>query len=231
MVLPRKLCLHVEGAVPCRLQTRGLLSSLATTVVLFVASFYDVMREEYRNAPSGRGSLHWSPRPSYLMAIAQCVNTLVNVVGVLLLSKAYELFGSPKPPALSWLRPIRLCNCGRARRPVPGSASDFASAWKAKTEELAGRGISLGNLMDFYSQLFESERMSFQPPVHTTKDVVRLEIIPRTSAVGQSFSELVNGGKKVAVVQKRYQVVIVLFIYCMHKYVYIYTYRSSCHTF
>ena len=142
------------------------------------------------------------------MTIAQCVNSLVNVVGVILLSKAYELFGSSlQPPALSWIRPVRLCNCGRARRQAPRSVTDFASAWEAKTEELAGRGISLGRLVDFYSRLFDSERMSFQPAVHTTKDVVRLEIIPQTSAVGTSFSELVSEGQKVAAVQKRYQIV------------------------
>ena len=61
---------------------------------------------------------------------------------------------------------------------MPRSVTDFAFGWEAKAEELAGRGISLGNLVDFYSKLLDSERVSFQPPVHTTKDVVRLEIIP-----------------------------------------------------
>eukprot|EP00435_Cladocopium_sp_Y103_P001287 s1514_g1.t1 len=196
-------CAAAQALLACSrstsLQRNGLSSSLVTTAFLYVAAIYDSTRESI-NAPIDyyMGQPHWSPRPSYFMAIVQCINSLVNVVGVILLSKAHELFRSSlQPPALSWIRPIRLCNCGCARRQVRRPATHLASAWELKTEELARRGICLKNLVDFYWKLFDSERMSFEPPVHTTKDVVRLEIIPQTSAAGISFAELVNDGKEV----------------------------------
>ena len=71
------------------------------------------------------------------------------------------------------------------------------SDWEAKTEELASRGISLSDLLEFYSNLGFGIMPSFQPDVHTTNDVVRLGIIPRTSSAGSSYAEFVNNGKKV----------------------------------
>ena len=198
-------CAATQALISCRmtvfLQSRGLISSLATTAFLFIAVAIEV-----RNTPLDQPSdqvygFDWS-RPSIALPTMQCINSLVNVVGVILLSKAHELFGSSlQQTALSWIRPIRLCNCGCSWRPVPRSVTDFASGWEANTEELAGRGISLGNLVDFYSRLFDSERMSFQPPRSTPprmwSDSKYLEIIPQTSAAGTSFAELVNDGKMV----------------------------------
>ena len=71
------------------------------------------------------------------------------------------------------------------------------SDWEAKTEELASRGISLSDLLEFYSNLGVGIMPSFQPDVHTTNDVVRLGIIPRTSSACSSYAEFVNDGKKV----------------------------------
>jgi len=70
------------------------------------------------------------------------------------------------------------------------------SEWEAKTEELASRGISLSDLVGFYSNLGDSIMKSFQPAVHTTNDVVRLGIIPQTSMTCSSYVQLVNDGKK-----------------------------------
>ena len=98
-----------EGREPngaaCRrstyLQTKGLISSLATTTALFVAAVYETFIET-RTVPidSGFDQFRWNPSPSYFFTAVQCVSSLVNV-GVVLLSKA-ELFGSSQPPALGF---------------------------------------------------------------------------------------------------------------------------------
>ena len=142
------------------------------------------------------------PRISF--AVAQCINSVVNVAGVILLSKAYRLFrlpGSARPPALSWT-PSRF-GCQVCPRSHLRHDSDTdtgmikGSDWEAKTEELACRGISLSDVLEFYSNLGVGIMPSFQPDVHTTNDVVRLGIIPRTSSACSSYAEFVNNGKKV----------------------------------
>ena len=147
------------------------------------------------------GGLHM---PSSSFAVAQCINSVVNVAGVILLSKAYRLFRLPesaRPPALSWT-PSRfgcqVCPCSHLRYDSDTDTGMIkGSDWEAKTEELACRGISLSDLLEFYSNLGVGIMPSFQPDVHTTNDVVRLGITPRTSSACSSYAEFVNDGKKV----------------------------------
>ena len=44
------------------------------------------------------------------------------------------------------------------------------SEWEAKTEELASRGISLSDLVGFYSNLGDSIMKSFQPVIFFLKN-------------------------------------------------------------
>ncbi|CAJ1395284.1 unnamed protein product [Effrenium voratum] len=50
--------------------------------------------------------------------------------------------------------------------------------WHEKVEELAGRGISVRQLLDFYSHLGQDVMPHFDPARSTTHDVVRQAIIP-----------------------------------------------------
>ena len=161
------------------LQGIGFLASYATTQTLSYANSFLGLFEEYH---------------SYFAA--QCVNIVVNVVGVLLLSNAYKLLaccGSARPPALPWFR------CSTCPR-IPDLRHDIAgkgSQWIAKTVDLATRGIFLADLIAFYKQIFDPAIMSFKPSVHTTNDVVRLAIIPLTSSTCSSYAELLNRRHKV----------------------------------
>lgn len=66
--------------------------------------------------------------------------------------------------------------------------------WQLKVEELAGRGISLRAVMDFYKGLGRQYMKQFRPDGHTTKDVVREAIIPLTCEAMSSYAEQVMGG-------------------------------------
>ena len=177
----------VEALQVCRrsafLQGTGFIAGLSTSfMLLFVAG-----SDPFRSMNGIRAYI-----------AAQCVNSVVNVVGAILLSKAYELITlqpSALPPALSLLR--WGCNCRWSyddKHQDDGEGK--GSEWEAKTGELAGRGISLSNLLGFYKALGGSIMTSFQPAVHTTNDVVRLGIIPHSAASCSSYAQLVNNGKK-----------------------------------
>ena len=186
LMLRRALCVAreegnmtaAETLLLCRkstiLQFSGFSASLATSFILGFVSFAE---------------------PTTLYVIAQCVNIIGNVVGVMLLSKAYEMLRwrqSARPPALTWLR---CCNCSLSHRNFQHHGSGKGSEWEVKTAELAGRGISLLNLLTFYKQLGNSIMPAFQPAAHTTNDVVRLGIIPQTAATCSSYAQLVNSQK------------------------------------
>ena len=196
----------VQRLIACRRrnfwQGIGFLASFATSVILFQVAFSEAFEFETPDDDPGH---YWGLHiPSFSFAVAQCINSVVNVAGVILLSKAYRLFrlpGCARPPALSWT-PSRF-GCQVCPRSHLRHDSDTdtgmikGSDWEAKTEELASRGISLSDLLEFYSNLGFGIMPSFQPDVHTTNDVVRLGIIPRTSSAGSSYAEFVNNGKKV----------------------------------
>ena len=196
----------VQRLIACRRrsfwQGIGFLASLATSFSLFKVAFSEAF--EFETPDDDPGYFAGLHIPSFSFAVAQCINSVVNVAGVILLSKAYRLFrlpGSARPPALSWT-PSRF-GCQVCPRSHLRHDSDTdtgmikGSDWEAKTEELASRGISLSDLLEFYSNLGFGIMPSFQPDVHTTNDVVRLGIIPRTSSACSSYAEFVNDGKKV----------------------------------
>lgn len=58
---------------------------------------------------------------------------------------------------------------------------DLLADYQEKTKELAGRGVRLRNILDFWEKLLEREIMpSFDPAQSKTNDVVRQAIIPMT---------------------------------------------------
>ena len=103
----------VQRLIACRRrsfwQGIGFLASLATTVILFKVSVSETI--ETLDDPGHYWGLHI---PSFSFAVAQCINSVVNVAGVILLSKAYRLFrlpGSARPPPSHGLHPDLAAKC------------------------------------------------------------------------------------------------------------------------
>ena len=160
------------------LQGFGFVASFATTHTLDYAIKYIGLFEDYHHYYA-----------------AHCVNFVVNVVGVLLLSNAYKLLQcGAQPPPLPWFR----CRSSDWSCPSPPEDIDGKGPeWVEKTVQLACRGIFLADLLAFYKQIFDPAIMTFDPARHTTNDVVRLAIIPLTSSTCSSYAQLLNGTDRV----------------------------------
>ena len=173
------------------LQGFGLVISLATTCLstgVVVSSTVEYIRLDLAQIT-----------PSLLSAqITQCVNLVVNTVGVIAFSGAYRLWslqGSSADDSAK-TKGFTKC-CAWPTRPDRRLVRNLGggSEWEAKVRELAGRGISLRELLRFYRRLGSEIMLSYQSDVHTTNDVVRLAIIPLTAASCSSYAELVNGNE------------------------------------
>ena len=130
--------------------------------------------------------------------ISQCVNIVVNTVAVIAFSGAYRLWSLQASSAESSTKTSDSTKCcAWPTRPDRRLVRNLGggSEWEAKVRELAGRGISLRELLRFYRRLGSEIMLSYQSDVHTTNDVVRLAIIPLTAASCSSYAELVNGNE------------------------------------
>eukprot|EP00435_Cladocopium_sp_Y103_P075719 s59_g63.t1 len=154
----------VQSLLACRRrsfwQAIGFLASLATTVILFKVTWNESVQAWNARVYDGVRHYRHLHIPTFSFAVAQCINSVVNVAGVILLSKAYRIFklpGSVRPPALSWTSSgfgCQVCPRSRMRHDSDADAGIVeGSDWEAKTEELASRGISLSDLVEFYSTL------------------------------------------------------------------------------
>lgn len=127
--------------------------------------------------------------------IAQCSNLLLNMLGAFIFSGAHRLMWQSSESLLS----PASCTCKwhwKRGAPKPKSSPQDPH-WKAKTKDLARRGLRLRDLLDFYRMLGKDVMPSYQPDLHTTNDVVRLAIIPMTSASCTSYAQVVNGAEGV----------------------------------
>ena len=61
-----------------------------------------------------------------------------------------------------------------------------SKVWEEKVKELAGRGITIRQLLDFYSRLGQDIMYHFDPDESTTHDVVRQAIIPMSTQTAQA---------------------------------------------
>ena len=163
-----------SGRRAALLQGLGLVGSLTTTIVFVITCDLWIQQPD-RGSPA--------------VIAGHCLNLLVNAVGVILLSGAYRLCGQPSPAAT---KPKRCSyTCWSFSHPITRTRAIGGSEWEAKTQELAGRGISVQKLLSFYRRLGKDVMLSYQPDVHTTNDVVRLAIIPLTSTACSSYAQLV----------------------------------------
>ena len=168
------------------LQGVGLVISLATTCfstgVLFSWNLFES-----------------SNRTEIRFVTTQCVNLVVNTVGVIAFSGAYRFWSLRGSSAENSAKTSGFTKCcaERPTRPDRRLVRNLGggSEWEAKVRELAGRGISLRELLRFYRRLGSEIMLSYQSDVHTTNDVVRLAIIPLTAASCSSYAELVNGNE------------------------------------
>jgi len=123
---------------------------------------------------------------------SHAIGFAVNAIGVILLSGAYRV---ERPPSEEDAEIDReRMHRRRVMQDVWAACSD--ERWQAKVEELAGRGLTLQALLDFYLEL-PTTMPHFRPDVHTTGDVVRQAIIPKSlagRAEGCSLASVMMGG-------------------------------------
>ncbi|CAK9023988.1 unnamed protein product [Durusdinium trenchii] len=163
------------------LQGLGLVISLSTSCGFVATNFAGLLPE----TPLDITGIHTQT--------AQCVNLIVKTIGVILLSGGYRLW---RQPSLQTAKPKRCSyTCWSFSHRITRTRAIGGSEWEAKTQELAGRGISVQKLLSFYRRLGKDVMLSYQPDVHTTNDVVRLAIIPSTSTACSSYAQLVNEGE------------------------------------
>ena len=154
--LARKQGLAVAATLQaCRgrsiLQCAGVIISLTTTLmtaVVVVGIYISLLQSKFQ---------------SYALsfAVTQCINLLVNVAGIILLSGASSLITSQGTLRFP---PLQCCRCP-FQFPRCHGFQFFKSlwrtnlkigeenAWEKKTRELANRGISLEELLAFYKNL------------------------------------------------------------------------------
>jgi len=111
--------------------------------------------------------------------LLHCLKRLAGIAdawGLLMLSGLLQRNGghAVKPPVPT----------NRGLRDSPDDA-----VWTAKVEELAHRGVRVGDLMDFYQQLLEGQVMpSFDPRYSQTSDVAREAVIPMSRVDEDGFA-------------------------------------------
>merc|ERR1719210_1441596 len=100
------------------------------------------------------------------------------------------LKSKPNPLQASSLERMRLhmrVQATASWRPLPDEG------WQAKVEELANRAFSVEKLLDFCEEL-KTHMPHFDPMHHTTNDVVREVIIPRSAHCGSAFAVIMMAG-------------------------------------
>lgn len=116
---------------------------------------------------------------------------VLNAAGVMFLSSATHAV-RPDPQMVTAMRERRRRQA--LNREIWNPCSD--RRWQEKVHELAGRGITLKALLDFYVNL-PSVLPHFSPDLHATRDVVRQAIIPlslRGARRGCSMATIMMNG-------------------------------------
>ena len=114
-------------------------------------------------------------------SILQSLDALANIIAAVVLSGGLktESTETPSPWTDIAAKRHRLQGSVWFSRSYTRSLDD---PWMAKVAELAGRGISLRHLLEFYEGLGKRHMLHYSAKHHTTADVVRQAIIPLTRA-------------------------------------------------
>ena len=112
------------------------------------------------------------------MIIVPVLACLVSGIGTALASG--KAGSSPAlPPKKFGLDLSLLSSNGEAANEVaPSSGTAVTETWTEKVQELAGRGLTVRQLLEFYAMLGDEVMQHFSPEESTTHDVVRQAIIP-----------------------------------------------------
>jgi len=133
------------------------------------------------------------------LAISCCVQALdlvTCVAAALILSGGYR---RPVRPARHAEQPCSL-QFADPECSLPATASGrvlarTSTAWDMKVAELAGRGIRLKELLNFYRKL-KQVMPHYKAAIHTTNDVVRHAIIPLTRESRSSYVQAYSGDER-----------------------------------
>eukprot|EP00931_Biecheleriopsis_adriatica_P020276 TRINITY_DN13609_c0_g1_i1.p1 TRINITY_DN13609_c0_g1~~TRINITY_DN13609_c0_g1_i1.p1 ORF type:complete len:825 (+),score=177.06 TRINITY_DN13609_c0_g1_i1:36-2510(+) len=141
---------------------------------------------------AGRG--YSTSRDLAIGSALQAFDILTSVLTALILSGGYRSTSLPMKAQGSLPLHFQPCwqevPCRMSTQPseVNRSVTCSSVAWAEKVAELAGRGITLEELLQFYRQLGSSLMPHYKASVHTTSDVVRQAIIPTTRATCSAYA-------------------------------------------
>jgi len=137
----------------------------------------------------------------YVMVIGHRLDLVVNGISVALLSGLLWQVRGPSPEELKDKKrqlltgmTMRSFDFSSLEADLPPPRPLPTPEWVKKVEELAGRGVRLRSLLEFWELLLDKEVMpSFEPMQSTTNDVVRQAIIPLSAESDES-----SGGRALA---------------------------------
>jgi len=108
-----------------------------------------------------------------ILSAISSLNDITNAIGIAITCGILQQ--GQEPPQSECEHCSTLSSAGRSLHP----ALQDDPLWSDKVEELAGRGVRLGDLLDFTQDLLATDLMPhFDPDRSTTNDVVRHAIVP-----------------------------------------------------
>ncbi|CAE7332955.1 unnamed protein product [Symbiodinium necroappetens] len=111
------------------------------------------------------------------MIIVPVLACLVSGIGTALASGLGSR-SSPALPPKKFGLDLSLLSNGEVANEVAPSETAVTETWTEKVQELAGRGLTVRQLLEFYAMLGDEVMQHFSPEESTTHDVVRQAIIP-----------------------------------------------------
>lgn len=175
-----------------RMSLIGVVLSLCTSTIVVLGDASILCFQATHNIVTTRDQ--WALNNMLGWNFPECMDQFANLTCAILLSGALHVTkaGVLEAAAVEDQRLDR-----RLRMRTKCRKQIYADArWSEKVRELADRGLTLEKLLDFYDQLRRGKAMPhFDPALHSTHDVVREVIIPRTASSGRAYAELMMGGK------------------------------------
>lgn len=173
---------NAHGAL--RLQIIGMIVGPATSILHIICSSFVAGYFFVYPGPESDAERFW------LADVPPAVDHVANIVFALALSGTFTA-------AVSAGAAKRKLSAVRNKRLQESAASYKTSdqhGWEEKVVELAGRGLTLEALLQFYCGLGSVYMLNFDPAVNTTADVVHRAVMPLSKAKQSSLATVMMKG-------------------------------------
>eukprot|EP00928_Gymnodinium_smaydae_P000853 TRINITY_DN10313_c0_g1_i3.p1 TRINITY_DN10313_c0_g1~~TRINITY_DN10313_c0_g1_i3.p1 ORF type:complete len:502 (+),score=64.44 TRINITY_DN10313_c0_g1_i3:33-1508(+) len=169
-------------------QLVGVSVSFATSVPMLIGAVWSDHLFDYGD--------YTNETAAWFFIVAQIVDMLANATAAFLLSGGHRVEHAQRFDGLT-CSPSRCLDFGA--RPQSSSRESHLDEsdemqWMAVVADLAKRGITVTQLLAFYKQLGGDIMSHFRPDVHTTNDVVRQAIIPKSRDAGSAYVFVASAG-------------------------------------